>query len=340
MNVLVNGIGNIGTTVLNILIDYQEMLHIEKIYALKNTAINSWNQKELQILAEKGVVICTQNGQGYIPLSKVEKDIHYVFDCNANGFAMKNKAWYSELPNLIGACAQGSEKFFGESFMSSVNETHILNEKFVHIVSCNTHSIASLLSTLTCNDIDDVVEGDFVVVRRSEDIGNHQRLVTANVVSRHMEAEVGTHHAIDVKDLYNTINVSLPIQSSDITTPSQLMHTVRFNIKMNKLLDLKKINQAILDSTFVSVSEKFDSNIIFEMGRRYSPYGRLFSHTIININNLLLDKQNNAIKGWAFIPQEGNTILSTIHAFLLQINHFDVDNIMCVLKTHFIEDRW
>lgn len=28
--------------------------------------------------------------------------------------------------------------------------------------------------------------------------------------------------------------------------------------------------------------------------------------------------QENSLKGWAFIPQEGNTLLSTLHAFLLQ----------------------
>lgn len=35
MRVLVNGVGNIGTTLLNILNDYRELLGIKEIYAKK-----------------------------------------------------------------------------------------------------------------------------------------------------------------------------------------------------------------------------------------------------------------------------------------------------------------
>ena len=76
------------------------------------------------------------------------------------------------------------------------------------------------------------------------------------------------------------------------------------------------------------------------MGRKYSLYGRLFSHTIINSNNLLFDYENACLKGWAFIPQEGNTILSTIHAFLLQTNHSKESEIMDVLKAKMIRAEW
>ena len=40
MRVLVNGVGNIGTTLLNILNDYRELLGIKEIYAKKNNGKN------------------------------------------------------------------------------------------------------------------------------------------------------------------------------------------------------------------------------------------------------------------------------------------------------------
>ena len=46
MKVLVNGIGNIGTTVLNVLARFQDILGITQIYALKNT-LHPWNQIDL-----------------------------------------------------------------------------------------------------------------------------------------------------------------------------------------------------------------------------------------------------------------------------------------------------
>ena len=44
--------------------------------------------------------------------------------------------------------------------------------------------------------------------------------------------------------------------------------------------------------------------------------GRLYSHSIIVSNNIV--KSESSCAGWAFIPQEGNTILSTINAFLIR----------------------
>lgn len=235
MIVLVNGIGNIGQTILGILCDYKKTLKITEIYALKNTSITEWNKTEIEFIEQKGVIVCTKNNSGYRDIDSIIDKIDYIFDCNANSFGMINKQWYSSLKNLKGCSAQGSEKEFGISFMTGINNKIIKDEKFVHIVSCNTHAISSLITTLSNNDLSNFIEGDFVIVRRSEDLGNSQRLVGANVLSRHLNNTIGTHHAIDVKDLFQTKKTELNIQSSDITTPSQLMHSVRFNLKFNKV---------------------------------------------------------------------------------------------------------
>lgn len=341
MKILVNGIGNIGQTLLSILKDEQSVLPIKEIYALKNTAILDWNREEINLLKEKGIKICTKNKEDeFQNIENIISDIDYIFDCNANSFGLKNKSWYDALPQLKGCSAQGSEKGFGIPFMTSINHQQIENEKFAQIVSCNTHSLSSLLMSISNQNLDDFLEGDFVIVRRSEDLGNKERLVGANVVSRHLDTTIGTHHAIDVKDLFDTKNQFLDIQSSDITTPSQLMHTVRFNLKFKKLPNIAEIRSYIEKNPFVSSTTKFDSNIIFELGRRYSPYGRLFSHCIINDNNLLIDETHQRIKGWAFIPQEGNTILSTIHAFLLQTHCDNHLEIMQHLQSKMIRKNW
>ena len=340
MNVLINGIGNIGQTLLGVLCDHQNLLGIKNIFALKNTEITDWNRQEIELLIQKGIVICTKNKSEHKLLDQHIEHIDYVFDCTANSFGLKNKSWYENLSKLKGCCAQGSEKGFGIPFMSSINNQQIKNNRYVQIVSCNTHALSSLITTLSGQNPSNFEEGDFVIVRRSEDLGNHQRLVGANVISRHLKESIGTHHAIDVKDLFDTKNIKLNIQSSDITTPSQLMHTVRFNLKLKNLPDQKTINTFIEGNPFVSSTTKFDSNIVFELGRRYSAYGRLFSHAIINSNNLLLDKQDRRIKGWAFIPQEGNTILSTVHAFLLQTQNSDHQYIIEKLTAKLIQQKW
>ena len=340
MNILVNGIGNIGRTLLGILTKNKELLGITKVYALKNTQITAWNKVELDQLEKEGVTIVTRKHDQYEDLDTIKNEIHYIFDATSNGFGQQNKDWYEDLPNLIGASAQGSEKNFGLSFMAGIDSRLLIDKKYVHIVSCNTHAIASLLNVVSAGELSEVLNGDFVVVRRSEDLGNHQRLVSANVVSRHMDPNIGTHHAIDVVDLYKPLGINLPVQSSDITTPSQLMHTVRFNICLGKSIDNTFLKETIDASPFVSQTNRYDSNIIFEQGRRYSEQGRIYSHAIINSNNLLIDQQSNSIKGWAFIPQEGNTILSTILAFIAQVFPNKYEVISKQLQKKYIQKTW
>jgi len=70
MNVLVSVIGNIGTTILNLLVQYKSDLGISKIYGNKHT-INAWNEVELNHLRNLGVLICCPKKQkGFEELKK------------------------------------------------------------------------------------------------------------------------------------------------------------------------------------------------------------------------------------------------------------------------------
>jgi glyceraldehyde-3-phosphate dehydrogenase/erythrose-4-phosphate dehydrogenase len=337
MNVLVNGIGNIGSTLINLLLHYKVELGIDEVYACKRT-ITPWNQAELQLLKDKGVKICTAGKSLDFPqLGNILPQIHYIFEATANGVGLEYKKRYLNLPNLIGSSAQGSEKGYGISFMTGVNDEVIRSQKFVHIVSCNTHGSAALLRLFAGNELANLERADMVVVRRSEDLGNHERLVSANVLARHLSDTAGTHHSIDVIDMFKTINVQCNLTSSDITTPSQLMHAVRFNIELKKPLE-KSVDDLILSQKLLAKTIKFDSNVIFELGRRYGFNGRLYSHAIVVSENLL--KTSKSIKGWAFVPQEGNSILSTIHAYLLQTNHANEEAVFNKIADDLCRSEW
>ena len=338
MNVLVNGIGNIGTTVISLLANYRKELNIDTIYALKNN-LTPWLECDLESIKELGIEICTRTREkGYLEVGSIMEKVNFVFDCTNNGGGLRNKSWYDSFPNLIGACAQGSEKGFGISFMSGVNNQIITNERYVHIVSCNTHSIASLLQTFAGDKLENLDSSDFVIVRRSEDIGNHERLVSANVVARHLDPHLGTHHSIDVLDLYKTLGLVFPVTSSDVTTPSQLMHGVRFHITLKQQPDQSYIENSILNSSFVAFSKKFDSNIIFERGRRWGHQGRIYNHAIILSNNIMII--DRSLVGWAFIPQEGNTLISTLNAYLLQTGHPETIKVIQQIKSNLLRKEW
>ena len=331
MNILINGMGNIGTTLVYLLEKYSDLLGIEKTYLYKRT-IQPWNEAERAHLESLGVIICTTEN-----LDKVLVEVDYIFEAAANGVGLANLDKYKKLPHLRGSSAQGSEKGFGIPFMSGVNDEQIRGEKFVNVVSCNTHGTAAILSTFTGKFLENLKNADVVVVRRSEDIANHARLVSGNVVARHLSPDTGTHHAIDVVDMYETIGINCPLTSSDITTPSQLTHSVRFNIELKE--PLTESVEALIDAhVYISKTRKFDSNVIFEQGRRHGFQGRLYSHAIVVMDNFL--QTETSLKGWAFVPQEGNSILSTIHAFMLQMELENAEVILKTLRRDLLRIEW
>jgi glyceraldehyde-3-phosphate dehydrogenase (NAD(P)) len=334
MKVLVNGSGNIGTTLACLLIDYKDVLNIEEIHIFKNTP-QPWRDTDLDFLKQKGVNV---HNSTEIEYTELVTKIDYIFEATSNGVGLKNKSLYEKADNLIGVCAQGSEKDFGLPFMSGINSKPFESIKFIQIVSCNTHGAASILQTICGENLTNLKSADFVVVRRSEDIGNHERLVTSNVIARHLSDDIGTHHAIDVKDMYNSLGVNCDITSSDITTPSQLLHSTRFTIQFKNKISESKFNELILTNSFISTTKKFDSNFIYELGRRYGKYGRIFNHAIVLNNNLLIS--DKTIKGWAFVPQEGNSIISTIHAFLLQTQPKNADKSIEIIKKELLHPKW
>lgn len=335
MKVLVNGLGNIGSTICSMLLRYQSILGIEQIYAHKNLP-SPWGKAELERWQKQGVILCSK-ASDYPDLENHISEIDYIFDCTANGFGLKNKAFYEQLPQLKGAVAQGSEKGFGLPFMSGIAQNYINGAKFVQVVSCNTHGSAALLKTFAGDQLENLVKADFVVVRRSEDLGHHRRLVSANVVARHLHPAIGTHHAIDVTDMFKAIGIDCEISSSDITTPAQLMHAVRFNIELKSPLQ-GELSELITKQAMVAVTEKFDSNVVFEQGRRHGFLGRIYEHIILVHNNFLI--QDRQLRGWAFVPQEGNTILSTLHAFLLQMEVETAEKIMEKLREELVFGVW
>ena len=210
--------------------------------------------------------------------------------------------------------------------MTGVEHRRVRGAAEAQVVSCNTHALAALLRCFTGERLQGLVASDFVIVRRSEDLGKSDRLVGANVVARHRDAERGTHHASDVGRLFGEIGVDPIVTSSDITTPSQLLHSVRFRIRANRPIDV----EALRRHPWIATTQRFDSDAVFERGRRTGFEGRVWAHAVVVDNNLMV--HGDEVFGWAFVPQEANSIPSTVHAWLLQCEVPDADARMAAIE--------
>lgn len=310
MRVLVNGVGNIGTTLLQVIAAHRETLGVTELHAHKST-VHPWDEPQLARLKGMGVLVVDRDGQP--ELGEASQGIDYVFDTGRSGGGLARRAAYDAFPALLGASAQGTEHGFGSPFVLGLG-MDVSAATYVHVPSCNTHSALAVLRTLSDGRLDDVVSADFVVARRSEDIGNHERLVSGNVVARHLDPVLGTHHAIDADAVLATMGRHIPMQSSDITTPSQFLHATRFSVRLSEAIREDEVRDRIARSPYVATTRIFDSNKVFEIGRRFGLGGRLYSQAVFVSENLLV--KGDTVSGWAVVPQEGNTVLSTLAAFL------------------------
>ena len=218
-----------------------------------------------------------------------------------------------------------------------MNPGAVIGARLVQIASCNTHATATLLTALGGPGLARLDEADLVCVRRCEDLGGRERLVGASVVSRHRDPVHGTHHAADAARVFATLGLAPIVTSSDVTTPSQLMHAVRFDVRLREPRAATAIAADLAAHPRLATTAKFDSNRVFELGRRYGFQGRLFAHAIVVANDLMI--RGRSVKGWAFVPQEGNTLLSTVEAFLLQTRPADAEAIAGRLAADLVARR-
>ncbi|MFT6400409.1 MAG: glyceraldehyde-3-phosphate dehydrogenase (NAD(P)) [Bradymonadia bacterium] len=323
MNVAIVGLGTVGETLVSLLLEFQELLPADEIFVIRR-AVPAWDKPRVRRLEAAGATIVTRApADGYPSPEDVQERIEFVFDCGPNGHALASQDEYDSWSSLRGAVAQGSETGFGPPFMTGVGHTQVAGAARVQVVSCNTHGLSAILQALSGPRLENVEEADFVIVRRSEDLGKSERLVAANVVARHRDAIRGTHHAHDVARLFREIDVEPLITSSDITTPSQLLHAVRFRVTTKVALDAA---EAFAARPWIATTGRFDSDAIFERGRRAGFVGRVWAHAVVVSNNLM--QHGRTITGWAFVPQECNSIPSTVHAWLLQCEVADSDRLM------------
>ena len=105
MNILINGVGKIGTTLLNILKEYRELLGIKEIYAKKNT-LKSWDISDLKFLEKKNIKICTEskdaldlceNELNIVDYNDIKDNIDYIFDTTANKMGIRNLEEYKKM---------------------------------------------------------------------------------------------------------------------------------------------------------------------------------------------------------------------------------------------------
>ena len=319
------GTGTIGEPLIGLLCDFKEDLGIDEVSFHKNTPLTT-DRSKVKSLMSRGARLTTHeekfdgfNAIGLKPEFQTEEAIDrasVVIDCTPKGFGHANKKRYYEkyLDNTEGFVAQGSEFEFGKMYARKINDSALVHgeDKFIQVVSCNTHNLSTIVNNLALIDGEDnLIEGRFNLIRRSNDVSQSTNFVPSPQVGKHQDNEFGTHHARDAALLFKTLNLDLNLFSSAMIVNSQYMHILHFHLKVKKPTNIQKIIARLDANDLIATTDKVNANEVFSFGRDHGHFGRILNQTVVSIPSLNV-RNETEITGFCFTPQDGNSLLSSI----------------------------
>ena len=342
------GTGTIGEPLIGLLCDYQDKLGIDEITFFKNTPLRDDRSKVFDLI-DRGARLSVKEGfeknfkkLGMDPDFEAKEAIKrsmVVIDCTPKGIGHENKKlFYEQFQDEVkGFLAQGSENGFGKKYARGINDKALLpKDKFIQVVSCNTHNISCITNILSISDDpDNLIEGKYVCVRRANDISQPQNFIPSPQVNIHIDEKYGSHHAADAAGLFSTLGFDLNLFSSAMRVNSQYMHVLWFNLKVKEPTTLNDVKEKLINSDFVSMTNKDLTSSVFSFGRDHGHYGRIMNQTVV-VEQTLHVKNEHEISGFCFTPQDGNSILSSISvAEWFLYPHSYQDKIQCLSKLFF-----
>ncbi len=321
------GTGTIGEPLISLFTDFGDRFGLDEVTFHKRTPLAD-DRARIQHVMKRGARLATDDG-ARAEFEKLGHTVSYsaeealeratvVIDCTPVGNKMKEKH-YTSLKGPRGFLAQGSEFGFGKPYARGINDEVLVSEedRFIQIVSCNTHNITTLIKTLSKEkDGTYALEhAQFVCMRRANDITQTESFIAAPSVGKHTDAEFGTHHARDAHGVFTTMDVDLNLFSSAVKLNSQYMHSIWFHLLMNRDFTLREVKRRFNDNALVAQTAKRDANLIFSFGRDHGYYGRILSQTVVVEPTLAL-RHKREVYGFCFTPQDGNSLLSSVAAAL------------------------
>jgi glyceraldehyde-3-phosphate dehydrogenase (NAD(P)) len=323
-HVHVVGTGTIGEPLIGLLCSFRDELEIQTISFNKKQALTS-DRPKIKNLIKRGALLCADKEmtpkfedlgmQVRFDYADALDRADVVIDCTPAGNSHKESHYKSHEADTLGFAAQGSEFGFGKMYARGINDDALKagDDKYIHIVSCNTHNMAVIIDAIALHEKDpgNLVEGRFVLIRRANDISQEGKFIPAPQVGKHDDERFGTHHARDAYHLFNTLGYELPLFSSAMKMNSQYMHAMWFSLKLRDKTTLAQVISRLRGNQRIALTEKRSTNTVFSFGRDQGHFGRILSQTVVSLPTLCV-RNGHEVIGFTFTPQDGNSLLSSV----------------------------
>lgn len=340
------GTGTIGEPLIGILSAMRQQFGVDKVTFHKATP-RVTDRPKIRALMGKGAVLAatadTMDGfrdMGLSPKLTDEEAIEQarvVIDCTPVGNKNKESLYKKFDDGSRVFLAQGSEFGFGRPYARGINDAVLQRgeDRFIQVVSCNTHNIAVLLKTIAgVNGGPGMLDSArFLCIRRASDISQTGSFIPAPQVGTHEDADYGTHHARDAVHLFRTLGHDLDLFSSAMKLNTQYMHAIHFAVTLNRDVNREEVIRRLRDERRVSVTEKNSSSTIFSFGRDHGIHGRILNQTVMSLPTIAVRKKREVV-GFCFTPQDGNSLLSSIALTLWHLHEKGWDDRMRHLRPY------
>jgi glyceraldehyde-3-phosphate dehydrogenase (NAD(P)) len=321
------GTGTIGEPLIGLLADHHEEFGIDEVTFHKRQALR-YERAKVNDLCRRGARLAVSpetrkdfEALGHKPTYEVREALEratVVIDCTPAGNKNKEE-FYQHLRGPLGFIAQGSEFGFGKMYARGINDLALRRDedRFIQVVSCNTHNLAVLVKTLAGRPQNGLSlrHGRFVCIRRANDTSQDKDFIPSPKVGKHDDPEFGTHHARDAYHLFQTMALAPSLYSSALKVNSQYMHALWFDIELNHDVTLEMVVGLLRENPRVAVTERTTANSVFSFGRDHGYFGRILSQTVVSLPTLAV-RNKREILGFCFTPQDGNALLSSLAATL------------------------
>ncbi|MEX1126078.1 MAG: hypothetical protein WD895_05790 [Acidimicrobiia bacterium] len=343
------GTGTIGEPLIGLLADNKEHFGIDEVTFHKRTPLLTERAK-VNDLEGRGAVLSVDDERrsafeelGHAPKYESREAIEratVVIDCTPVGNQMKDE-FYNHAQGPVGFMAQGSEFGFGKMYARGINDEALVmgEDKFLQIVSCNTHNIAVLIRSLAIDPdgTNHLEDGRFLCMRRANDISQDEGFVASPTVEAHKDERFGTHHARDAHRLFETLGHDLNLYSSAVKINTQYMHSIQFSLQLDEDITVDEARERLMANTRVAVTYKTSANQVFSFGRDHGYYGRIMSQTVVALDTLAVRNRNEVV-GFSFTPQDGNPLLSTVAAMLWYLDPETLDRRIDILRRYLFRE--
>ena len=341
------GTGTIGEPLIGLFTDFKEKWGIDEVTFHKRTP-KAEDRAMVEHLVNRGARLVTDKAAredfarlGHLVSFTTEEALEratVVVDCTPAGIDNKAK-YYERCSGPKGFLAQGSEFGFGKPYARGINdEVQSVDDRFVQVVSCNTHNISVLLKTIASRDGKMSLNGGrFVCMRRANDVSDTKSFIAAPEAGKHDDPEFGTHHARDAYHVFQTLGEKLNLFSSAIKLPTQYMHTLWFDLDLAHDTTLEEVKVLLRSNPRVACTSKRAVNQIFSFGRDHGYFGRILSQTVIPMSTLSVPNPRKVV-GFCYTPQDGNSLLSSIAATLRYLDESKLEERLDVLRPYIFRE--